>query len=188
MNDAAICFLKTARTRSDEFGAFSWHQEVAHPLNLGRGRRRRTLFADVVLTYLRLTEDDIFVEQRFLEMDRATMSVDSLAAELGRYARLYRAKGKDDFPLWRSRYPAFPSVICVLAGGSRAVLERRRDLALALLRSHPDLLRSPEVSIRICLAEDLTEKGPFAPIFLAANPADQPLNWLVDRDAAGASR
>jgi len=113
------------------------------------------------------------------------MSVDSLAAELGRYVQLYRAKGKDDLPLWRSRYPAFPPVICVLAAGSRAALERRRDTVLALLRSHPDLRRSPEVSIRICLAEDLADRGPFAPIFLAASPADQPLNWLVDRDAGG---
>ena len=38
------------------------------------------------------------------------MSVDSLAAELGRYAQLYRAAGKDGTPHWKSRYPSFPPV------------------------------------------------------------------------------
>jgi hypothetical protein len=188
VNDAAICFLTTARERGDEFGAFSWHHEVAHPLNLGRGRRRRTLFADAVLTYLRLTEDEIFVEQRFLELDRATMSVDSLAAELGRYAQLYRAKGKDDLPLWRSRYPSFPQVLCVLTGAKRHLLERRRDTALALLRSNPEMSRTPEVSIRICLAEDLAEKGPFEPIFLGLGSPRQSVNWLLDSDSTEGRR
>lgn len=188
VNDAAICFLETARERGDEFGAFSWQQEVSHPLSLGRGRRRRTLFADAVITYLRLTEDEIFVEQRFLELDRATMSVDSLTAQLGRYAQLYRLKGKGDLPLWRSRYPSFPPVLCVLTGASRHLLERRRDTALALLRSNPEVSRTPEVSIRICLAEDLALKGPFEPIFLATDSTHEPTNWLVDSTARDGHR
>lgn len=178
VNDAAICFLVAARDRGDEFGAFSWHHEVAHPLSRGRGRRRRTLFADAVLTYLRLTKDEVVVEQRFVELDRATMSVDSLAAELGRYARLYRAKGSDDLPLWRSRYPSFPSVLCVLAGGTRAVLERRRDTAIALMRSDPELSRTPEVVIRICLAQDLSKQGPFAPVFQDLRDPGERVTWL----------
>jgi hypothetical protein len=183
VNDAGICFLKAARERGDEFGAFSWQHEVAHPLNLGRGRRRRTLFADAVFTYLRLAaNEDLFVEQRFLELDRATMSVDSLAAELGRYAQLHRAKGQDGLPLWRSRYPSFPPVLCVLTGAPRHLLERRRDTALALLRSNPEVSRTPEVSIRICLAEDLALKGPFEPIFLGLKSHREPTNWLLDPD------
>lgn len=182
VNDAAICFLAAARDRGDEFGPFSWHHEVPHPLSRGRGRRRRTLFADAVLTYLRLTEDEVVIEQRFLELDRATMSVDSLAAELGRYARLYRAKGDGDLPLWRSRYPSFPPVLCVLAGdektATRAVLERRRDATIALLQSDPDLARTPEVKIRIGLAEDLVERGPFSSIFMQPDGEVKPVNWL----------
>jgi hypothetical protein len=182
VNDAAICFLVAARDRGDEFGPFAWQHEVSHPLSRGRGRRRRTLFADAVLTYFRLTEDEVVVEQRFLELDRATMSVDSLAAELGRYARLYRAKGDGDLPLWRSRYPSFPPVLCVLAGDektvSRAVLERRRDATIALLRTDPEVARTPEVKIRIGLAEDLAERGPFAPIFMQSDGDGQAVNWL----------
>jgi hypothetical protein len=46
-----------------------------------------------------------------------------------------RAPGEAGEPAWRTWYPAFPPVICVLAGASRVVLERRRDTAIALLRS-----------------------------------------------------
>jgi hypothetical protein len=182
VNDAAICFLLAARDRGDDFGPMSWEHEVPHPLNrAGRGRRRRTLFADAVLTYLRLTDAEVVIEQRFLELDRATMSVHRLAAELGRYARLYRAKGAGDLPLWRPWYPSFPPVLCILAGDqetvSRAVLERRRNATIAMLRSDPDLSRTPKVKISIGLAEDLVEQGPFAPIFLRPDKAEA-VNWL----------
>jgi hypothetical protein len=106
------------------------------------------------------------------------MSVDSLAAELSRYAQLYRAKGKDDSPLWRSRYPSFPPVLCVLAGASRGVLERRRDTAIALMHSDPELFRTSEVAIRLCLAEDLSEQGPFASIFCELHHPGKSANWL----------
>jgi hypothetical protein len=182
VNDAAIPFLVAARDRGDEFGPLSWLHELPHPLSRGRGRRRRTLFADAVLTYLRLTEDEVVIEQRFLELDRATMSVDRLAAELGRYAHLYRAKGDGDRPLWRSRYPSFPPVLCVLTGDektvTRAALERRRDATIALLRTDPDLARTSQVKIRICLAEELVEQGPFAPIFSGPHEGAEAVNWL----------
>lgn len=178
VNDAAICFLRAARERGDEFGPLSWRQEVAHPLSAsGRGRSRRTLFADAVLTYLRLTEDEVLIEQRFMEVDRATMSVDSLAAELRRYARLFRARDGAR-PIWRGRYPSFPPVLCVLAAASRGVLERRRDTALALMRSDLELAEARDVSISICLADDLNEQGPFAPIFYRASAPGEPVNWL----------
>jgi hypothetical protein len=182
VNDAAISFLRVARERGDDFGPLSWRQEVAHPLSVGgRGRSRRTLFADAVLTYLRLTDDEVLIEQRFLELDRATMSVDSLAAELGRYARLYRATDGAR-PIWRTRYPSFPPVLCVLAAASRGVLERRRDTALALMRSNPELAETRDVSISVCLAEDLRERGPFAPIFYRPSAPGDPVNWLGEAE------
>lgn len=178
VNDAAICFLAEARERGDEFGPLSWHHEVAHPLSRGRGRRRRALVSDAVLTYLRIEAEVMVVEQRFLELDRATLSVDRLAAELARYARLYRARGERGEPLWRSLYPSFPAVLCVLAGAPRAALERRRDVALALSASDPELSRTPEAAIRACLLEDLRERGPFAPIFLDARDPSRAIDWL----------
>lgn len=178
VNDAAICFLEAARERGDEFGPLAWRHEVSHPLSRGRGRRRRALVADAVFTYLRLEGDGVAIEQRFLEVDRATLSVDRLAAELARYTELYRPAGGDGEPRWRSRYPVFPPIHCVLTGDRRAVLERRRSTATALLRSDPRLARAPEVTISFCLLEDLQARGPFAPIFRDVRDPGQPIDWL----------
>lgn len=194
VNDAAICFQRSARERGEDFGPLAWRHEVPH--RLGHGRRAGTLFADAVLTYLRFTDSEVVVEQRFLELDRATLSVDRLAAELGRYGRLMRAEGKQGDPLWRSLYPYFPPVICVLADSnrrgrsarsSRAALRRRRDAAVAILRDDLDFMRSPALSVRLCLAEDLRERGPFAPIFTDARNPDEPVDWLVDCDEGEAT-
>ncbi len=178
VNEVGIRFLEAARERGDEFGPLSWRHEVAHPLNRGRGARRQTLFADAVFTYLRLTEEEVFVEQCFLELDRATMSIEALASELGRYARLHRFENELGEPSWRDRYPTLPVVLCVLAGAGRGRLERRRDTALALLRAKPEMSLAPEVEVRICLAEDLQRRGPFTPIFTDLREPGQPVDWL----------
>jgi Replication-relaxation len=179
VNDAAICFLKAARERGDEFGPFSWRQEVAHPMSRGRGRRRRTLFADAVLTYLRPEDNDTVLELRFLELDRATLSVDRLVAELSRYAQLYRATDAEGQPLWRDRYPVFPRVLCVLTGASREALTTRRTFASMLLRDHPAMAQARgEVAVSFCRLEDLLRKGPFAPIFREARDRERPVDWL----------
>lgn len=185
VNDAAICFLRSARERGDEYGPLSWRHEVTH--RLGPGRRAGALFADAVITYLRLTESEVVVEQRFLELDRATLSVDRLVAELGRYGRLLQAEGKRGEPLWRSQYPSFPPVLCVLAGASPAALRRRRDTAVAILRGDPSFAASAELSVRFCLADDLAKRGPFAPIFVDARDPEASVDWLVsDREERGA--
>jgi hypothetical protein len=187
VNEVGICFLRAARERGEEFGATSWRHEVSHPLSARRGRARRAVIADAVLTYLRraaedaeVAEEEIVVEQRFVELDRATLSVDRLVAELGRYGALHRARSDEGEPLWRDRYAWFPPVICVLAGASRRALRRRRDTALALLAQEPELERAPEVSIRFCLAEELAERGPFAPIFTDARAAERAVSWVLE--------
>jgi len=179
VNDAGIAFFAAARDRGDEFSPTSWSHEVEHPLNSSRGRARRSVIADAVLTYVRLTAEEVVVEQRFLELDRATLSINRLAAELGRYARLYKATRSDGEPVWRSRYPWFPPVLCVLAGAARGALERRRETAVAMLGRDRDLLAVPEVSIRLCLATDLAERGPFEPIFTDVRDPETPTDWLV---------
>lgn len=177
LNEAAICFAAAARERGDDFGPLAWRHEV--PLRLGHGRRAPTIFADATFTYLRLTDADVVIEQRFLELDRATLSVDRLAAELARYGRYLRARGKQGQLLWESQHPYFPPVLCVLAGATRAELERRRDTAVVVLRSHPEFATAAELSIRFCLLEDLIERGPFAPIFTDARKSEEPVDWLV---------
>lgn len=189
VNDTAICFMQAARARGDEFGPFAWRHEVFHLLSRGRGRRRRMLIADAVFTYLRVAEEGVAIEQRFLEIDRATLSVDRLAGELARYAELYGAgEKKGEEPLWRRLYPLFPRVHCVLGERSRTALERRRSTALALLRSNPLLSRAAKVSISICLLEDLQAEGPFAPIFRDIRDPGRAVDWLGRPPAGGEER
>lgn len=174
VNDAAIAFLRAARDRGDDFGPLAWRHEVA--FRLGRARRDGSLFADAVLTYLREAESEVVVEQRFLELDRATLSVDRLCAELRRYRRLLRAEVADGRLVWQSQFRSFPPIICVLAGASRSVLERRLDTAVAILGDDPE---AQELSIRFCLTEDLAAYGPFAPIFIEVGDPEQPVDWLL---------
>ncbi len=178
VNEVGIGFLEAARERGDEFGPLAWRHEVAHPLNRGRGRSRRTLFADAVLTYLLLEDGYTAVEQRFIELDRATLSVDRLVSELVRYAQFNRAE-----ILWRNHYPRFPPIICVLAGRSREALTRRRQVALMLLGSDPQLERAYGVTISFCLLDDLKRRGPFAPIFRSVAEPDRKVNWLGEGEA-----
>jgi hypothetical protein len=179
VNDAAICFLSAAAERGDDFGPLAWRHEVFHPLSRGRGKRRRSLVADAVFTYLRQDGSEIAIEQRFLEVDRATLSVDRLAAELARYAELYWAKeAKATESLWRARYPVFPPVLCVLAGAPERALSRRRSTACVLLASDPLLSRTPEVAISICLLEDLRREGPYAPVFREVRDPGRSVDWL----------
>lgn len=185
VNEAAISFMAAARERGDDFGPLAWRNEVSQPL-VRPARRGRSVIADALLTYLRTAPaGKIFIEHRFLELDRATLAVDGLAAELARYADLYRAADDGGEPLWRSRYLTFPSVACVLAGAGREVLIRRRDTALALLRAEPQLTRTPEVEIRICLLGDLVERGPFSPIFRALRDPGRAVDWLGQRHEEG---
>lgn len=177
VNDVGIAFVAAARERGEDFGPLGWRHEVAH--QLGSGRRAGRLIADGVLSYLRLTETEVVFEQRFCELDRASMPVGRLARELARYGQLLRAKGKDGEPLWRSRYPSFPSVLCVLVGAERAALRRRRDATIAILRRNAHFTGSPRLSIRFCLAEDLAERGPFAPIFTDARDPEKSVDWLL---------
>jgi hypothetical protein len=121
-------------------------------------------------------------------LDRATLSVDRLANELSRYAQLYRARDKSGGALWRDRYTYFPYVICVLAGASRRALVRRRDMALVLLDSDPQLSTAHEVVISFCLLEDLKRDGPFAPIFRAVGERERAVNWLGEAEAQASEK
>lgn len=176
VNEAAICFLRAAEQRGDDFGPLAWRHEVFHPISR---RRRRSLVADALFTYLRQDGKRIAIEQRFLEVDRATLSVDRLARELARYAELYRAReAKTGEPLWRASYPVFPKLHCVLTGAPRRALSRRRSTASVLLASDPLLSGTPEVAISICLLEDLRAEGPYAPVFRDVRDPGRAVDWL----------
>jgi hypothetical protein len=184
VNEVGIAFLEAARERGDEFGPLSWRHEVAHIAGPARGRRGVELvIADALLTYLLTDSDGLSLQYRFVELDRATLPLDRLAAKLARYARLERhvPKGARE-PGWRSHYPTFPGLLVVLADRPRGLLERRRDAAIALCEADPEVARSAELSVSICLLDDLRQRGPFAPIFAQTADPSREVNWLGEPD------
>jgi hypothetical protein len=185
VNDVGIAFVAAARQRGDECGPYNWFHEIAHPLGPPPGRRTpEQLIADAVLTY-QLTEPNgsTSIAYRFIELDRANRSAADLARRLGRYARLYRRtisveRGAEPVALWSRLYPVFPTVLVVLAGRSTAQLADRRRTVLALCGRDPDLAETPEVEVSICLLDELTARGPFAPICRTTADPGEPLDWL----------
>ncbi|MDO8209652.1 replication-relaxation family protein [Conexibacter sp. CPCC 206217] len=177
--------------RGDDCGPLSWRHEIAHPLGPPPGRRTpEQLIADAVLTYQLNSDHGPSFHSRFIELDRATIPVDHLADKLAKYARLYHhyqpAEDPDDppEPLWTHSYAVFPSVIVVLAGQRRERLLQRRRTVLGLCRADPLLTATPEAESAICLLDDLTEPGPFAPIFTTPTDPETTTGWLIDdRDA-----
>lgn len=180
VNEVGIAFMQAARERGDEFGALAWQHEVAHQLGPSR---RELLVSDALLNYLQRLEDgELVFHYRLLELDRATEPVDTLAAKLGRYARLYRNRDG-----WRERYPVFPGVISVLTAKPRAALERRLDTVLALCSEDPQLTATPQVEIALCLLDDLTAQGAFAAIWQRPDRPDERLDWLGRAPSSGNS-
>ncbi|HEY0392563.1 MAG TPA: hypothetical protein VGC63_12720 [Solirubrobacterales bacterium] len=80
-------------------------------------------------------------------------------------------------PLWSYYYRSFPPVICALSGASRKALDRRLDVAVALLADHPALDGAYDLAIYFCLLDDLKDRGPFAPIFYGVG-GNRAVDWL----------
>ncbi len=184
VNDTGIAFMRAARERGDDFGALGWRHEIAHHAPAAGNRPGELLIADALLAYLAHGPDgQLTFHYRLLELDRATVPTDTLAAKLTRYADLYRyaptnhgqAPGK---PAWQARYPIFPDIICVLAGQPRRALQRRAQTVLALCQADPRLQRTPEVRISLALLEDLQAHGPYAPIWRRPEDPTQTIDWL----------
>lgn len=185
VNDVGLAFARAARRRKDDCGPFDWFHEVAHSLGPPPGRRApEQLIADAMLTYQLREESGASIAYRFVELDRANRSAAELARRIGRYARLYRrtipreGAAGGSVALWQRLYPVFPVVLVVLAGRRRDRLEERRRTVLALCRQDPDLSGTPEVEVSICLLEELSGTGPFAPIFRTLADPGEPVDWL----------
>lgn len=183
VNDVGIAFMIAARERDDECNSDSWRHEIAHPISPGTARRPGQLVvADALLTYLQIGEDgSLTMHQRFVEVDRGTARpADQLAAKIARYTRLrgYTPSTEQDAePLWRNYYRAWPHVLIVLAEQSPTRVERRIARVLALYDSDPAKGTRRAIPFSFVGLADLTEQGPFAPIFTSpASP--EPMDWL----------
>lgn len=183
VNNVGIAFVVAARKRSDECGPDSWRHEIAHPISQGSVRRPAQLVvADALLTYLQTGDDgSLVMHQRFVEVDRGTARpADQLASKLARYTRLrtYTPSSEEQAePLWRRYYRAWPHLLIVLADQSPARVAQRIARVLALYESDPAKGHRRAIPFSFVSLAELTEHGPFAPIF--TNPTSaEPVDWL----------
>lgn len=181
VNQVGVSFVLAARARSDECGPDSWRNEVAHPITRARGRGGAELVvADAVLSYLQTSKDgSLALHQRFIELDRGTLTAEQLANKIARYTRLRHFRASADAaaePAWRSCYRAWPHLLIVLADQPRERMRQRLARTLALYESDPSL--QGQVPLSFVALEDLWQRGPFASVFFSAQQPERPVDWL----------
>ncbi|WP_225101983.1 replication-relaxation family protein [Streptomyces sp. CoH27] len=132
VTETALAFLEDARRRGELCRPLDWIPEVHHPIGIGEA-----VIPDALLYYqLGPTGGESGAIQRaFVEVDRATMGPERLAAKLTAYERLHRyvpmVPGRRPtfqepaVEEWRRRYPLFPRVLFVLDGTGPAGVENR---------------------------------------------------------------
>ncbi|WP_329344933.1 replication-relaxation family protein [Streptomyces sp. NBC_01352] len=153
VTETALAFLQDARHRSDLCRPLDWLPEVYHPLVNGEA-----VIPDALLYYRRASDSDWSMLRAFVEVDRATMGPERLAAKIGAYARLHayapvarRRLAVQEPPQeeWRQHYPLFPRVLFVLDGTGPAEIDTRiralhaaaRDLAPSGFTTSPSSRR-----------------------------------------------
>lgn len=183
VNDVGIAFSTWAKRLGHECGHLAWENEVAHRIGDGnRGVRGGDLLvADAVLHYAALVAGRVTLLYRFVELDRATMSVQELGEKLRRYVTYDRYMPRntdDDQPAWQARYPGMPGVMIVLTGKPRHLLQRRREMLFALCQLDPMIRNAPRPSFSVTLLEDLQHQGPFAGVFYRPDAPDTPVDVI----------
>jgi hypothetical protein len=123
--------------------------------------------ADAVMHYTLIDGQQRRKLRAFVEVDRATMSSERLAAKLIEYARLWTyepqpvgRRRQQTGPGWLRWYPVFPRVLFVLTGAGRQAMDNRISDLKAMVAHHPlvaDLAR--EVPLGAVVLDDLEEDG-----------------------------
>ncbi|MGX1546961.1 hypothetical protein [Streptomyces adustus] len=129
----------------------------------------------------------------FVEVDRATMGPERLAAKLTAYTRLHayipmapqvqhrQAGGVQTQPDWRHRYPLFPRLLFVLDGTAAAGVDHRISALTAASRELAVAAFLREVPVMAAALVELLRDGPSAPVWRPVrNPACR-IGWMHSR-------
>ncbi|MFE5923584.1 replication-relaxation family protein [Streptomyces sp. NPDC056468] len=186
VTETALAFVQDARRCGDVCQPLDWIPEVYHPLGGGEA-----LIPDALLYYRRGGEDSEGrpMLRAFVEVDRATMGPERLAAKISAYERLYRhvpvAVGRPrpsryELPAeeWRRRYPVFPRLLFVLDGTGPIGVDNR----LTALHAGAKLARADFLDNVPILAAPLTallRDGPSAPLWRPVIDPSQRVSWTV---------
>ncbi|MGA5454802.1 replication-relaxation family protein [Streptomyces umbrinus] len=185
VTETALAFIADARRRGEVCRPLDWIPEVHHPIGNGEA-----VIPDALLYYRRGPEGgEGSMLRAFVEVDRATMGPERLAAKVTVYARLHayvptipgrRRPAFNQEPAledWRKRYPLFPRLLFVLDGTGPAGVQTRidalqaaaADLALADFRQDVPILAASLV--------DLLHNGPSAPVWRPVQDPDRRVVW-----------
>ncbi|CCK30503.1 hypothetical protein BN159_6124 [Streptomyces davaonensis JCM 4913] len=187
VTETALAFLEDARRRGDLCRPLDWIPEVHHPLG-----GREAVIPDALMYYQRGPADGDnggAMLRAFVEVDRATMGPERLAAKLGAYARLYsytptpvarHRPSVAQHPVqeeWRRHYPLFPRVLFVLDGtGPVGVTNRIRALRAAA--KAPELTPFLHaVPVMAAALTDLRTHGPSEPVWHPVHDPDRVVAW-----------
>ncbi|WHM35085.1 replication-relaxation family protein [Streptomyces sp. BPPL-273] len=193
VTQTALAFLQDARRHGDLCQPLDWIPEVHHPLG-----GREAVIPDALLYYRSHdtgradgSEEGGAMLRAFVEVDRATMGPERLAAKLGAYARLHayvpapppgtRPRLAVQEASWRRHYPLFPRLLFILdCTGPAGIHTRLKALeAAARQPAHTPLLR--DVPVLAAPMPDLLQHGPAAPIWHPINGTDQRVAWTHTR-------
>ncbi|MCX5055117.1 replication-relaxation family protein [Streptomyces sp. NBC_00474] len=189
VTETGLSFLQDARRRGEVCRPLDWIPEVYHPLG-----GSEAVIPDAVLFYRSGREgDDWSMLRAFVEVDRATMGPERLAAKITAYARLYAyvpvtvgrpRPGFNQEPAredWRRRYPIFPRLLFVLDGTGPAGVDNRIRALRAAARDlvQPGFVH--QVPILAAPLTDLLRNGPSAPVWRPVQDPDQRVSWTHSR-------
>ncbi|WP_244362275.1 replication-relaxation family protein [Streptomyces aquilus] len=189
VTETALAFVQDACRCGDVCRPLDWIPEVHHPLGGGEA-----VIPDALLYYRRGGEGerDWSMLRAFVEVDRATMRPERVAAKIRAYERLYRyvptpvGRPRGSAVLeeeWR-RYPLFPRLLFVLDGTGPAGVENRLSALRAAARlAGADFAR--QVPILAAPLTELLRAGPSAPVWQPMTEAGQCVPglrpWQADR-------
>ncbi|MGX1541098.1 replication-relaxation family protein [Streptomyces adustus] len=182
VSEVGLSFVQDARARGDICRPLDWIPEVHHPLGGGEA-----VIPDAVLFYRACSGSML---RAFVEVDRATMGPERLAAKLTAYARLHayipvappgrhrQAGGVQTQPGWRHRYPLFPRLLFVLDGTAAAGVDHRISALNAAARELEGRGALPrEVPVLAVSMTDLLQRGPSAPVWRPVQDPAQRVSW-----------
>ncbi|MFG2030486.1 replication-relaxation family protein [Streptomyces sp. NPDC048825] len=158
-----LAFVADARRRGDEHGHLDRTPEVSH--SIGDGEK---VIADAVMHYTLINGQQRRKLRAFVEIDRATMSSERLAAKLIEYARLWsyepqpaRRRRPPAGPGWLRWYPVFPRILFIPTGAGRQAMNNRISDLKAMAAHHPlvtDLAH--QAPLGAAILNDLEEHSP----------------------------
>ncbi|MFF4904052.1 replication-relaxation family protein [Streptomyces sp. NPDC001260] len=184
VTETALVFVDEARRRGELCRPLDWIPEVYHSLGSGEA-----VIPDALLYYRRGRDgEDGPLLRAFVEVDRATMGPERLAAKITNYHRLHNyvpttpgqrrpAFGQEPArEAWRRYYPIFPRLLFVLDGtGPAGVTTRIRALHAAT--EDPALtLFLRTVPVLASALADLRTHGPSQPVW---HPVREPHRTVV---------